>query len=76
MCIAVPALIEEINGSVATVNYGGVRLTTNITFINEPAIGDYVLIHAGCAVEKLDKKEAEETLEIFRELAEVIEKGL
>lgn len=74
MCIAVPAMIEEINGSEAVVNYGGVKLKTNITFIENPAVGDYVLIHAGCAVEKLDKEEAEETLEIFRELAEVIEK--
>lgn len=74
MCIAVPAKIEEINGSEAVVNYGGVKLTTNITFIENPAVGDYVLIHAGCAVEKLDKDEAEETLEIFRELAEAIEK--
>lgn len=74
MCIAVPAIIEEINGNEAVVNYGGVKLTTNITFIKDAAIGDYVLIHAGCAVEKLDKKEAEETLQIFRELAEVLEK--
>lgn len=74
MCIAVPAIIEEINGNEAVVNYGGVKFNTNIIFIKEPAIGDYVLIHAGCAVEKLDKREAEETLEIFRELAEVMEK--
>lgn len=74
MCIAVPARIEEINGQEAVVNCGGVRLTTNITFIKEPAIGDYVLIHAGCAVEKLDKNEAEETLKIFKELAEVMDK--
>lgn len=74
MCIAVPARIEEINGQEAVVNCGGVKLTTNIIFIKEPAIGDYVLIHAGCAVEKLDKHEAEETLKIFKELAEVMDK--
>lgn len=74
MCIAVPGRIEEINGDEAVVNYGGIKFTTNIMFIKEPNVGDYVLIHAGCAVEKLDEKEAEETIQIFKELAEVIEK--
>ena len=72
MCIAVPAKIESIKEDIAIVNYGGVNLKVNITFINEPKIGEYVLVHAGCAIEKIDKEEAEETLEIFKELAEVV----
>ena len=72
MCIAVPAKIDFINGDEAIVNYDGVKMSVNITFINEPTIGDYVLIHAGCAIQKIDKYYAIETLKIFKELSEVI----
>ena len=72
MCIAVPARIESIEENEAIVNHGGVLVKTNITFIDEPKIGDYVLMHAGCAIEKIDENEALETLKIFDELAEVM----
>ena len=55
MCIAVPAKIDFINDDEAIVNYGGVKMNVNITFINEPKIGDYVLVHAGCAIQKIDE---------------------
>ena len=41
-------------------------------FINEPKIGDYVLVHAGCAIQKIDEDYAIETLKIFKELSEAI----
>ena len=69
MCIAVPARIEEIMENEAIVNYGGVRIKTNIMFIENPIVGEYVLIHAGCAIQKIDEKYAKETLEIFEELS-------
>lgn len=72
MCIAVPAEIKKINGDIALVSYGGVALEVNISLIEEPEIGDYVLIHAGCAIEKICNEEAIKTLEIFRELADAM----
>jgi len=47
-------------------------MNVNITFINEPKIGDYVLVHAGCAIQKIDEDYAIETLKIFKELSEAI----
>lgn len=73
MCIAVPAKIEKINNEEATVNYGGVSINVNIMFIENPKVGDYVLVHAGCAIQKVDEDYAIETLKIFKELSDAIE---
>ena len=72
MCIAVPARIESIIDNEATVSYGGIKMKVNIMFIYEPKEGDYVLVHAGCAIQKIDEDYANETLEIFSELSEAI----
>lgn len=66
MCVAVPVEILEIIDQEALVNFGGVKKKVNITLIENPQVGDYVLLHAGCAVQKLDQEEAEKTLELFR----------
>ena len=68
MCYAIPAEVLEINGDDAKVDYGGVKKTINICLLKEVRIGDFVLIHAGFAIEKLDKKSAEESLELMREM--------
>ncbi|WP_234088826.1 HypC/HybG/HupF family hydrogenase formation chaperone [Clostridium celatum] len=73
MCIAVPAKIEKINDGEAVVNYGGVNINVNISFIENPKIGEYVLVHAGCAIQKIDEDYAKETLDIFEELSDAIE---
>ncbi|WP_294385058.1 HypC/HybG/HupF family hydrogenase formation chaperone [uncultured Clostridium sp.] len=73
MCIAVPANIEDILGNDAIVNYNGVKVKVNIMFIENPKIGDYVLVHAGCAIQKIDENYAKETLDIFKELSYAIE---
>jgi len=69
MCLAVPAEIKSIDGQTATVDYGGVTRTANISLV-EVRVGDYVIVHAGYAIQVLDKEEAEKTLELFRELLE------
>lgn len=66
MCYAIPAKIMKIVDDVATVDYGGVVKKVNVSLIDDPTIGDYTLIHAGFAIEKLDKKSAEEALQIIR----------
>ena len=73
MCIAIPARIEEILEGDAIVNYNGVNVKVNIMFIEDPKLGDYVLVHAGCAIQKIDENYARETLDIFKELSDAIE---
>ena len=73
MCIAVPAKIEEILEDDAIVNYNGVKVKVNIMFIENPKIGDYVLVHAGCAIKKIDENYSKENLDIFKELSDTIE---
>ena len=67
MCLAVPAEIKKIEGHMATVDYGGVRRTANISFV-EAKVGDFVIVHAGYAIQVMDRDEAEKTLDIFREM--------
>jgi len=64
MCYAIPAKIMKIHGDTATVDYGGITKIVNINLV-EAKVGDYILIHAGFGIEKLDKKSAKEALEII-----------
>ncbi|MBN1792446.1 HypC/HybG/HupF family hydrogenase formation chaperone [Candidatus Woesearchaeota archaeon] len=66
MCYAIPAKITRIEGDIAIVDYGGVIKKVNHTLVDEAKIGDFILIHAGFAIEKVDKKSAEESLEIIK----------
>lgn len=68
MCLAIPAKILEIEGDRAKVDYGGTVREANLTLIEDPKVGDYVIVHAGYAIQRLDASEAEETLELFRQL--------
>lgn len=68
MCLAIPGLIIEVNGKVATVDFGGVRQKVRTDLLKEISVGEYVLVHVGFAIEKLAKKDAEATLEILREI--------
>ena len=70
MCLAIPGKVIEIdkNKEHATVDYGdGTKRKANITLV-KVKVGDYILVHAGFAIEVLDEKEAHETLDLFREM--------
>ncbi|MFT4143231.1 MAG: HypC/HybG/HupF family hydrogenase formation chaperone [Mobilitalea sp.] len=71
MCVAVPGKIVEINGDMAKVNIMNNITQANIKLVSAK-VGDYVLIHAGCVMEVMKKDAAEEILEIFAELEEVM----
>ena len=60
--------ILKIEGDKAIVSSGGVQRSIGINFLKSPKIGDYVIVHAGFAIEKLDTVKAEETLKILEEL--------
>ena len=70
MCLAIPGKIIEIdkNKEHATIDYGdGTKRKANVTLV-DVKIGDYVLVHAGFAIEILNEKDAQETLALFREM--------
>ena len=74
MCLAIPALIEELTtpGN-AIVNLGGVRKEISLALINDAAVGDYVIVHVGYALQKLDPEEAQRTLEMFAKMGQIEE---
>ena len=76
MCLAIPAEILEINGDEATADFGGVRRKIIVTLIDDIKVGDYVIVHTGYAISKLSKKEAVESLELWDEVFEIINKDL
>lgn len=70
MCLAIPGKIIELDKKKqnATVDYGsGTKRKANVTLV-QVKIGDYVLVHAGFAIQVLDKKDAQETLALFKEM--------
>lgn len=69
MCLAVPAKIVEISGENAVIETDGVRRACNLSFVREPRVGDYVLLHAGFAIQKWTEKDFLEFQEIMNEIA-------
>ncbi len=68
MCLAVPSKIIEINDTVATVDVDGVTRETSILLLEDAKIGDYVIVHAGFAISKLDEESALQTLTDMRNI--------
>jgi hydrogenase expression/formation protein HypC len=73
MCLAIPVRIISINGTEAEVEIGGITRQTSLMLTPEAKVGDYVLLHAGYAINIIDQKEAEETLAIFAEMSQIME---
>lgn len=68
MCLAIPALIIQLNDGKAQVDFGeGVLREVNVTLVDAKA-GDYVLVHAGYAIQTVDKEDALETLSLWKEI--------
>ena len=72
MCLAVPFQLIEINGTTAVGEALGMRREIRVDFIPEPKTGDYVIVHAGFAIERLGEKQALEDLEAWEELRDVL----
>ncbi|MFB0565392.1 MAG: HypC/HybG/HupF family hydrogenase formation chaperone [Candidatus Aminicenantaceae bacterium] len=70
MCLGIPAKVIEINDSnQGKVDYLGTTVKTNFALLDEIKVGDWVILHAGFAIARLNKEEAKETLSMLRELA-------
>lgn len=72
MCLGIPLKIVEIDNKLAVGELNGVRRKVRVDLIENLAIGDYVMVHAGFAIEKIDENTALETLEIVEELEEAV----
>lgn len=72
MCLAIPAEILSIEGDEASVAVGEVKKTISLALVENVKVGDYVLIHVGYALEKLDPLEAKRTLSMFAEVNDVM----
>ena len=70
MCIAIPGRVTEVNGDMANVDFNGNQVKVNIGLV-EPAVGQYVLVHAGCAIEVMEKEQAQEIIDLFADLEEL-----
>jgi hydrogenase expression/formation protein HypC len=74
MCLAIPGKILEIDGSnelmrMGRVDFGGVVRDICLTYVPEAGVGDYVIVHTGFAINRLDEESAKESLELLEEMA-------
>lgn len=73
MCLGIPGKIIEITDVTARVDVMGTKKAVNLMLVDDIKVGDYVIIHAGFAIQKVNEREARETLQIIRDL--IGEKG-
>ena len=72
MCLAIPLKLIEINGKEAVGEAMGMKRAIRVDFIPEPKLGDYVIVHAGFAIERLAEEQALEDLEAWEEMKDVL----
>ncbi|NHC07915.1 MULTISPECIES: HypC/HybG/HupF family hydrogenase formation chaperone [Azonexus] len=76
MCLAIPAQVVELrDGDNAVVDLAGVRKEISLSLVDGVAVGDYVIVHVGYALNKLDPEEAEQTLKLFAEMGQLTADG-
>ena len=73
MCLAVPLKLIEINGKTATGEAMGMTRQVRVDFIKDPQVGDYVMVHAGFAIERLPEDQALADLEAWEEMEDALE---
>ncbi len=72
MCLAIPAQVVELrDGDNAVVDLAGVRKEISLSLVDDVAVGDYVIVHVGYALNKLDPEEAAKTLALFAEIGQL-----
>ena len=73
MCLAIPAKIVSIEDSMGTVDMAGIQKKVSLILLEEPQVGDYVIVHAGFGIHKIDEEVAMESLKILREAASLLD---
>lgn len=75
MCLAIPSKITKIDQGIATIDVDGVTRTCSLLLLEDAAVGDWVIVHAGFALHKIDEATARESLQLLREAAAFVEGG-
>ncbi len=75
MCLAIPSKITRIENNMATIDVDGVKREASLLLLEDAGIGDYVIVHAGFAIQKIDEVAALETLKFLKEAAAFVEGG-
>ena len=75
MCLAIPARIIKIDDNMGTIDMEGTQREVSLLLLEDAKIGDYVIVHAGFAIHKIDEAEAKESLKVLRELVSFMESG-
>lgn len=70
MCLAIPSRITKIENQMAVIDADGVQREASLLLLEEARVGDYVIVHAGFAIQKIDEQTAQESLRLLREAAE------
>lgn len=73
MCIAVPGKVISIQNNTAVLDFLGVEKEVSIELLEEVNIGDYLLVHAGCAIQKIDLDEAQNIIGLFEEIKDAVQ---
>jgi hydrogenase expression/formation protein HypC len=75
MCLAIPSKITHIENNMAQIDVDGVQRKASLLLLEDAAVGDYVIVHAGFAIHKIDEAAAMETLALLKEAAAFVEGG-
>jgi hydrogenase expression/formation protein HypC len=73
MCLAIPSKITHIDNEIATIDVDGVKRSASLMLLEDATIGDYVIVHAGFAIKKLDEASATETIRLLKEAAAFVD---
>jgi hydrogenase expression/formation protein HypC len=73
MCLAIPSKITHIENEMATIDVDGVKRSASLMLLEDSAVGDYVIVHAGFAIRKLDEESAMETIRLLKEAAAFVD---
>ena len=74
MCLAIPSKIVKIENNIGIIDVDGVQRQASLLLLEDPKVGEYVIVHAGFAIKKIDEEAAMETLMILREALAFAEK--
>ena len=72
MCLAIPSKIVAINNNMGKIDVAGVQREASLLLLEDPQVGDWVIVHAGFAIQKIDEATAQESLRYLREAAQLL----